>query len=1454
MELYNIFAQSIDSAGGCEKGIHQLIEKIAYDSPLATALISVDGQSCTFSALNKSANKFAHYFREQGISPGTIVSIYLHRSFNLIAVILGILKCGACYIPLDSIYPKTRLKKIILEAASPFLITEENKTDFDVDGVIRIRIDDLASKKNILDHSSENLNLPFDPHSWAAIMYTSGSMGKPKGVIITHQAIILRSIWSHSLIAYSADEIAFHKSALFFVDSLIEIFSPLIHQTALLICPDQKVRDYIALAEMVQTFKVTRLYLVPTLLQALIEHLPNPFESLKSVKVFYCTGEPLTAALVRKFKATLPYSKLLNMYGSSEVLDVTCFDVDDLKPEEIMVPIGKPIVGAQLWILDEQKKPVNEHDKGDLYLSSPCLSPGYLNNAELTKEKFLKYDEVTLFNTGDQASLNADGYYIWHGRKDLLIKIKGQLVELTEVEYNLKKHPKIDQACVIPCEDDRQKLLAYIVLKMKHPVNSRLLSRELYAHVSQLLPSYMVPSEYIIIENMPLTGSGKIDYQKLREMSHSHSIFSAFNGAETDVEKAIAILWSEFLPMAPHQIDTEISFFQLGGDSHHLSLMTAKANELFKMAIDPQVFILDPTIKGLAKLVSIEERWHNELQAQNYRGALKDAAIQTELVRFIVLHQAPIEFHHKNILITGAEGFLGGFLLNALLQRTYSTVYCVVDEDNTEHAMQKILVNAKKYGLKFIISEHNKIKCLSGLIKTTHFGLSEETYHDLTHSISEIIHCPNFVDPMLSYQELRDTDIASLEKIIRLSAECNARLHYISTTDCICAQNKFGLYTEAPPPENPSLSFNGYKLAKWVAERLLHQASQIGLQTQIYRLGNISGRFDDGRSNCKDNPEWILLATMVRIKLAPHLSGVQEFTPVDFLSELIIKIALRSEFNSGTFFNMANPNVISWEDYIFHVNRLGNYDMTLTSPEEWKKQIKATSFKEGVFPLLAMFYCEDITNICKRNYTCDNTLNACQKFHLFYPKDYVYLIIVSLNFLKQEGFLPPSHEHAFSKRYVTTLNYNELPKHGAESSEIISYISGALSCDVKPSNNLATFGTTSMDEEAMELIKNTLQYNFINLSCYHSLSAIEQSCVKMIGTLCNLKQEEITGISTVGSSEAVLITLMNYRTRWQKIRQNQGLDSTHPNMVGTKHCHICWHISCQMLGIEFRAASFCGDRYDLNVEEMMSYVDEHTLCVCTILGCTFLGSYDPVEIVNDRLLHLFNQTGLEVPLHVDAASGGFVAPFAPSQKLFTWDFRNKMVWSINLSGHKFGLVYPSIGWLIFRGPKDSSILQYFESSYLGGKIESAGINYSRPAAFIVAQFYQFLRLGVAGYEDIIQYLLNMTEYLHEKLETLPEIRVISQKNRLPVVVFCLKNQQGSYDEHDLSNALKKLGDWYVPVYSVPINANRMILGMRIVVRKGFTSHDVNLFLHDMRMALDFLNSSVELPRKIKQVD
>ena len=434
-----------------------------------------------------------------------------------------------------------------------------------------------------------------------------------------------------------------------------------------------------------------------------------------------------------------------------------------------------------------------------------------------------------------------------------------------------------------------------------------------------------------------------------------------------------------------------------------------------------------------------------------------------------------------------------------------------------------------------------------------------------------------------------------------------------------------------------------------------------------------------------------------------------------------------------------------------------------------------------------------------------------------------------------DDLLPP-----FTGRLnVNPIPKNRMPDNESTANDVYRIIHEELMLDGSSRLNMATFVSTWMEPEAERLMAETFDKNMIDKDEYPQTAEIERRCVNIVANLFNAPEEGgAVGVSTIGSSEAVMLAGLAMKWRWRARRAAAALSGDRPNMVLGSNVQVVWEKFCRYWDVEPRYVPMENGRYVITSDDALARCDENTIGVIAILGTTYTGEFEPIEEIHDALVAYNEEHGLDIALHIDAASGGFVAPFLhPDLK---WDFRLPQVKSINVSGHKYGLVYPGIGFVIWRSEEDLPDDLVFHVNYLGGDMPTFTLNFSRPGNQLVGQYYNFLRLGFDGYRRVMESLRDLAVFASKAIAAMGPFELVSDGTAIPVFAFKVKDGT-DFTVFHISDRLRVKG-WQVPAYTMPDNATDVAV-LRVVVREGFSLDLAAALVDDITAAVAFFEAN-----------
>ena len=581
--------------------IHQIFEEQVEQTPDAPALV-FEGESLTYRELNAHANQLAHYLRSLGVGPETLVGVLQERSPELIISLLGVLKAGAAYVPLDTTLPAARLAFMLADTGAPVVLTQQTLAESLAGVDVRVVCMDGAAEE-LARQSQNNPSTAVGAENLAYVIYTSGSTGQPKGAMLHHRGVRNRLLWGITDYRLGATDAVLYKTPLSFDVSVWEIFAPLLSGARLIIARPGGHQDSAYLIKLIAEQKVTHVDFVPSMLQVFLDE--EGLERCHSLKLITCAGEALSVELRDRFSARTK-AKMYNLYGPTEASLAVTYHVCEPADNEQVIPIGRPMNNVRIYLLDQFLQPVPIGIPGELYIGGLAPGRGYLNRADLTGAKFIPdpFSETggeRLYRTGDSCRYQPDGAIQFLGRMDHQVKIRGMRLEPGEVEAVLGKHPDVKESVVIAREilAGEKSLVAYVV---GNP-DSVPAKGELQNFLRERLPEYMVPAAFVILDEIPLTSNGKVNRKQLPAPEDFRMTLEAtYVAPQTDVEESIAAIWRTVFKV--DKVGIHSNFFDLGGSS----LLLAQVHTKLRASLNREIPMIElfkyPTIHSLAKYLS----------------------------------------------------------------------------------------------------------------------------------------------------------------------------------------------------------------------------------------------------------------------------------------------------------------------------------------------------------------------------------------------------------------------------------------------------------------------------------------------------------------------------------------------------------------------------------------------------------------------------------------------------------------------------------------------------------------------------------------------------------------------------------------------------------------------------------------------------------------------------------
>ncbi|WP_320772918.1 amino acid adenylation domain-containing protein [Streptomyces sp. CRN 30] len=943
---------------------HEAVAAQARRTPDAPAVVHGD-RTLTYAELEAAAANVAAHLVARGAARRP-VGICLRRSPELAVAVLGVLKAGGCYLPLDPDYPADRLAFMAADSGIRTVLTQRDLTDgagptsltgllesADVEPLV---VDDLPSAPA----PAPAVPLPVaGPDDLAYLIYTSGSTGRPKCVAMPHRALANLLAWQRDRSAAGTGTRTLQFTPIGFDVSFQELFGTWATGGTLVMVDDEVRRDPARLLDLLADRRVERLFLPFVALQQLAEYACATGRTLPELREVATAGEQLfaTPALREFFRSHAPEAVLDNHYGPSETHVVVAERLaKDPAAWPDLPPIGRPVAGARALVLDEALRPVPPGATGELCVAGPVLADGYLGRPDLTAERFVLRDGTRLYRTGDLVRHLPDGRLQYLGREDDQVKIRGHRVETGEIEAVLRALPAVTDAAVVAQESPAgRRLVAHYLTAADdaaapHPAAVR-------QALAGRLPEYMVPAAVLKLESFPLTPSGKLDRAALPHPGTADTQpqpSTSFAAPTTPTERRIARIWSELLGVP--RIGVRDDFFALGGHSLLATRLVLALREELGAEIPPGAVSASATVAALAALV---DGTADDVAAA---GAL-DLPAEIDLPADIVpaprtgpaVEAVPAaEAAPAHVLLTGATGFLGAFTLSALLDRTDATVHCLVRGTDPEHARKRLRRALETYGLWDERRAH-RITVVHGDLARPSLGLSEDAFDHLARTMDAVHHVGAAVNLVSPYGQLKAATVDGTAEILRLAARHRTvPVHHVSTVGVYAGTAPHPIGPEHPtgPPEALE---HGYTQSKWVAEGLVERARRRGLPVTMYRPTRIAGHSRTGACQTGDYL-WLMLKGCVQAQAAPaRVDTAFDLAPVDYVADAVVALSLLPG-TTGRTFHLAAGRLLRLETALDWLRTMG-YRLPEVSPQAWLDRIGADP-GNAAYPLLGTLAAE----------------------------------------------------------------------------------------------------------------------------------------------------------------------------------------------------------------------------------------------------------------------------------------------------------------------------------------------------------------------------------------------------------------------------------------------------------------------------------------------------------------
>jgi amino acid adenylation domain-containing protein/thioester reductase-like protein len=1008
-EYYRIMTEWNDTAVNYSRhlGIHQLFEAQVERNPAALAVVC-DGMELTYNELNRRANQLANYLKKLGVQEHMVVGICMERSCDLIIGLLAILKAGGAYLPLESTYPSERLKYMLEDSKAGMVLTQTSlihKLPFEFPQ--KLVLD--TERTQFQNESQLNLKLNLLSECLAYIIYTSGTTGEPKGVMIRHRSVINFIEWANRTFGINERDRGLFVTSPCFDLSVYDIFGLLAGGGTVHIPTENSLKDPEKLVEILCMAPVTFWHSAPAALQQLLPFLSTLKSGWRTdnLRLVLVGGDWIGVNLPDAIVKTFTGAKIVSMGGVTEAtIWQSFYPIDCVDPEWASIPYGKPLQNCKLHILDQNRHPCPIGVPGDLYVGGECLAVGY-TKPEFTREKFIpdpfsKRPGDRLYFTGDKARYRPDGNIEFLGRNDSQVKIRGFRIELEEIQTVIRKHAEVSEAVVIAREikPGDKRLVAYYV----PGADSQLSAGELREFLRNKLPGYMIPSFFIKLGALPLSPNGKVNYQSLRSHDYESELADEYEEARTQVEKRLAQICSRELEV--EKVGLKSNFFELGGNSLLAVQVLTEINRSFGIELSVREFLEAGTIGRLAGLIEGIVRADGASGADSF-DLEKEVYLEPEI--WAADQEISVKDGPENVLLTGATGSLGSFLLYELLERTDVSIYCLVRATDEKEAADRIRTVLQS---KMLWKDANagRIIPVTGDLSKEKLGIAAGQFVSLTKKIDTIFHCGALVNFIQPYQVLKPVNVAGIREIFKFAVQNGVKtVNYISTLSVFVAgDGGRKVFNEADELtyRQELLKESGYVQSKWVAEKIASLARDRGLPVNVYRMGIISGDSKTGIGEINDFL-WLLVKVCIELKTAPRFPMDDlEMTPVDYISKAIVTIAGNKRAINKNY-HIVNSNLFTWQMLINRLREFG-YALDMVDFKTWREMV-GQHYESAKDPylsvLLHIFSQAETASAIFPKATGFNTMEQLRDTRLVCPEISGELLKTYISYFVKEGLM-----------------------------------------------------------------------------------------------------------------------------------------------------------------------------------------------------------------------------------------------------------------------------------------------------------------------------------------------------------------------------------------------------------------------------------------------------------------
>ncbi|MBF0813751.1 non-ribosomal peptide synthase/polyketide synthase [Staphylococcus saprophyticus] len=910
-------------------------EKQVANTPNQTA-ITFEGESLTYKELNVRVNQLAHKLRAEGVEANSLVGLMTNRSIEMMVSIYGILKAGGAYVPMDPSQPSDRINYILNDSQPTLLITDrplDTSIEFDRNVI------DVTEKDEFANLSMDNLNHITDVSDLMYVIYTSGTTGNPKGVVVPYEGVLNRLNWMIDEYDFTEEDIIMFKTPYTFDVSVWEIFGFAMVGAQAVLLPSGEEGNPSKITSLIQQHAITMIHFVPSMLGVFVDYIKstNEVAEIASINTVLATGEALKSEQANRFNSIIGQHNdtlLIDLYGPTEASIEVTYNPLPPNQEYDIITIGRPIANVQMYVLNNNNQHTGIGVPGELCIAGVAVTNGYLNRPELTQQQFIDnpFGEGKVYRTGDLAKWTTDGEIEYLGRIDEQVKIRGYRIELGEISSHLLRIENISDAGVIakPMASEELAICAYLVADQ--PISFADIKTEL----ARKVPDYMVPAYMTQIEQLPVTSNGKLNKRALPEIEVERQEFvEPRNEIEADVVQAMKEV------LNTDSISVYDNFFEIGGDSIIAIKLTSLLSKSYNISIK-DIFELQ-TIDRISESIAAKDQTNilTKLEMLKNIDTAQGHQFSSEFIQEIneykeesvenyeVISSGAVK-QGKNVLLTGATGFFGIYMLNNLLEDTDFNIYVMVRSNKEVNGETKLYRNWIYYFESQIDPEYaERIHIIEGNIELEKLGMTSETYESLSQNIDMIVNAAANVSHFATTDASYGANVGGIEQLIQFAKYNQSKeIHHMSTISIASGKvdDKAQLTFSEHDLDLGQVMNNVYLDTKIEAEKVLIASREQGVETNIYRLGNLQCDSRTGvfQKNEENNAFYSIIKSFRNLEIFPDLENDDlEFTPVDQAAKACSQLIKNNQLNNEIH-HIYNNNHLSLKQ-LMHVYNQNNY-------------------------------------------------------------------------------------------------------------------------------------------------------------------------------------------------------------------------------------------------------------------------------------------------------------------------------------------------------------------------------------------------------------------------------------------------------------------------------------------------------------------------------------------------